>query len=636
MNLFTHGSPFITRLQRVMTKVFCSLTVILLLHVAAFSQSANILITPASSTINIGQSFTVNVRVDMQSGSCNAAEVHLNFDPAFLRITNITRPSSGTFTSETIPLPASPYSTANSAGHLEYAAGIPSGSTSADFDILAITFSTPVSSPQTGTTSLSLQNTPGHRTRTALNGTPLTGTLTGASATIQGCTSPTASIAAAASSTICNGQPIGLRLASATGTSPYSIVVNGTTYPGATVGSTFATIPFPTYKIWPSASPTGAGEVRQNDGGAIEVGTKFTSTQTGFVKGVRFYSGSGSYTVSGTYKGKLWNFNTGALLGTVNFTGVTKGAWQEVMFATPVSIAANTTYLITSYSSAGNYVATDGYFSTGVTNGPLTALANSTSVNGMYFFGSEQAGPTTNFSNWQFFQSANYWVDVIFVPNTASFALTSVTDANGCNSTGSPLQTLNILSVDCSSLPVTLLNLSASPAASKVTVRWTTSSEINNLGFEVQRSTDGNSWTTLGFVQGAGNSSTTRSYSYLDNNLEPRKYYYKLKQIDIDQHYKYSSIVTATLNGKADFVLEQNFPNPFTTQTTIQFTMPKRETVTISLFDMNGRVLKTLINGTKEAGSHVITLNTGTLPKGIYYYRMQAGDFTDAKKLTIQ
>ena len=625
-----------TPLRRVEAKLLCLLTCILLLNAAVFSQSANILITPASSTINIGQSFTVNVRVDMQSGSCNAAEVHLNFDPAFLRITNITRPSSATFSSESISLPAAPYTTVNAAGHLEYAAGIPSGSTAADFDILAITFSTPVSSPQAGTTSLGLQNTPGHRTRTAFNGTPLGGTLTGASATIQGCTPPTASIATAASSTICNGQPIGLRLASATGVSPYSLVVNGITYPGVTVGSTFATIPFPTYKVWPSASPTGAGEVRQNDGTAIEVGTKFVSTQTGFVKGVRFYSGSGSYTVSGTYKGKLWNYNTGALLGTVTYTGVTKGAWQEIMFATPVSIAANTTYLVTYYSSAGNYVATDGYFSSGVTNGPLTAVANSVSPNGIYIKGTEQAGPSTNFANWQFFQSANYWADVIFVPNAASFTLTSVTDANNCNTTGSPLQTLNVLSVDCSSLPVTLLNLSASPAVNKVTVRWTTSSEINNLGFEVMRSTDGNTWTKLGFVRGAGNSNSTRTYSYPDNNLEPRKYFYKLKQIDIDQRYKYSSIVTATLSGKADFSLEQNFPNPFTTQTTIQYTVPKRETVNISLFDMNGRVLKTLVNGSKEAGSHVINLSIGTLPKGIYYYKMQAGDFTDVKKLTIQ
>jgi hypothetical protein len=186
------------------------------------------------------------------------------------------------------------------------------------------------------------------------------------------------------------------------------------------------------------------------------------------------------------------------------------------------------------------------------------------------------------------------------------------------------------------SLPVSLTNLSATALGGKITVRWTTSSEINNLGFDIQRSIDGASWTSLGFIHGAGNSSSSRHYSYVDNNPEPRKYYYRLKQIDIDQHFKYSSIVSASLNGKAGFLLGQNFPNPFNNQATIQFTLPGTEKVKIVLFDMGGRVLRTLVNGTKEAGSHVISLNVGTLSKGVYYYKMQAGDFTDVKKLTIQ
>ncbi len=220
---------------------------------------------------------------------------------------------------------------------------------------------------------------------------------------------------------------------------------------------------------------------------------------------------------------------------------------------------------------------------------------------------------------------------MVFVPNTATFTLTSITDATSCNTTGAPIQTVNVTSVECSSLPVTFLDLSASPAGSKVTVRWSTSSEINNLGFNVERSTDGVSWTTLGFVPGAGSSSTVKSYSYADNNLEPRKYYYRLKQIDIDQRFKYSGIVSATLNGRADFQLGQNFPNPVNSQTTIQFTLPRKENVNISLFDMNGRTLKVLVNGSKDAGSHVISVNVGTLSKGVYYYKMQAGDFSDAK-----
>lgn len=626
------------RLLKNKTVLFCLLACIFFNQVVS-AQTANILITPASSTISIGQSFTVNVRVDMQTGSCNAAEVHLNFNTAYLRITNITRPSSATFSSETISLPAAPYTTVNGTGHLEYAAGIPVGSTSADFDILAITFSTPVSSPQAGNTSLVLQNIAGHRTRTALNGTPLTGTLTDGAVTIQACTPPTGTIAGSNAASTCNGQPVSLRLSAATGTSPYSVIVNGSTYNNVVVGTPFTSVAFPTYKAWPSTDP---GVAKQNDdivnSTPIEVGNKFRTTQAGFIKGLRFYRGSGTGYTLGTFKGKLWNATSGALLGSLTYTGVTTGSsgqWYEATFATPISIAANTTYIVTVYNSVGNYAATDNYFSSAVTNGPLSMLANSTSTNGMYFQGAEQSGPTTNFGNWGSFMSTNYWTDVIFTQNTNSFNLTSITDATGCVNSGS-LQTLNVTSIDCALLPVTLLNLSASPSGRKVTLRWTTATEINNVGFDIERSNDGSTWTKIGFVPGVGNSSMTTNYNYVDDNLESRKYYYRLNQHDIDGRSKYSVIVSAIIGSKTDYALGQNYPNPFRTETTIQYTIARPEQVNITLFDMNGRTIKVLVNASKEAGTHAVSFHTGSLTTGIYYYRIQAGDFTDVKKLTIQ
>ena len=108
-------------------------------------------------------------------------------------------------------------------------------------------------------------------------------------------------------------------------------------------------------------------------------------------------------------------------------------------------------------------------------------------------------------------QINNYWADVIFSPNNYTFNLTGIKDALECTSIGTPnLQTLNVTSVDCSTLPVSLINFSATPGTGSVTLRWSTSSEINNLGFEVQRSIDGTGgWTTLTFVNGAGNSNST-------------------------------------------------------------------------------------------------------------------------------
>jgi len=306
-----------------------------------------------------------------------------------------------------------------------------------------------------------------------------------------------------------------------------------------------------------------------------------------------------------------------------------------VTLSTPVAISANTIYLVTCYSSAGNYVASDNFFSTAVTNGPLTALSNSTSSNGAYFFGSEQAGPSTNFNNWQTFQSANYWVDVIFAQNTNSFNLSSVTDATGCTNAGS-LQTLNVSSVDCGTLPVSLLGLSASPSGRHVTLRWSTVTETNNVGFDVERSDDASNWIKVGFVPGLGNSTIATNYSYVDDNLEPRKYFYRLKQSDLDGRARYSVVVTALIGSKDEYSLGQNYPNPFVNETTIQYTIGRPELVNITLFDVSGRTVKVLVNGANDSGTHAISFNIGSLTKGIYYYRIQAGDFTDVKKLTIQ
>lgn len=613
---------FLTTITR--TKMLCIVTG-LVISLAGYGQSANILITPASSIVTIGQSFTVNVRVDMQSGACNAAEIHLNFDPSYLRITNITRPSSSTFSSETISLPASPYTAANTAGHLEYAAGIPSGSISADFDILTITFSTPLSSPLAGNTSLTFQNTAGHRTRTVLNGSPLSGTLTDGTVTVQNCIPPTATLSPGASSSTCNAQPVSLRLSSATGTGPYNLVVNGNSYTNKNVGDVIDVFEFPTYNFWLTPPVPDQVNNQEQPVQSIEVGVKFRSSVAGFIKGIRYYVGSSG--VSQSHTGKIYNAGTGTLVGSALFTPNASG-WQQVLFTTPLLITANTTYIASVYSPSGFYNESDDIFTSTITNGPLTVLADAPGLpNGLYKYGAGM--PINGFSK------TNYFVDVIFAQGNNTFNLTSVTDATGCNNTGS-LQTLNVTSFDCSTLPITLLNLSASPNGKKVTLHWSTSSEINNRGFDIQRSTDGSNWTTIGFVAGVGNSSLTTNYSYLDDNLESRKYYYRLNQKDLDGRSKLSVIVTATVGGRGEYVLGQNYPNPFQNETTIQYSIPQAGKVNVTLFDISGRAVRVLVNGSKEAGTHAISLNTGTLTKGIYYYRLQAGDFSDVKKLTIQ
>ena len=142
-----------------------------------------------------------------------------------------------------------------------------------------------------------------------------------------------------------------------------------------------------------------------NDSSAVELGVKFRPSANGFITGIRFYKGTGN---TGTHVGKLWS-NAGTLLATATFSNETATGWQQVDFASPVAVTANTVYVASYYAPVGRYAVNSNYFATGVTNGPLYALSNSESGgNGVYRYGTGGGFPN------QTWQSANYWVDVVF------------------------------------------------------------------------------------------------------------------------------------------------------------------------------------------------------------------------------
>jgi phage terminase large subunit-like protein len=235
-------------------------------------------------------------------------------------------------------------------------------------------------------------------------------------------------------SSTCNGAAFNLTLSSATGASPYDLVINGVTYNDKTVGNTITSFTPSTQKIW-TTNPT----VTNNEDNPVELGVKFRSTETGYIKGVRFFS---SNNPSGTYTGHLWT-SSGTLLASATFSSVTTSAWQEVLFSTPVHISANTTYVASYYTAGGRYSSATSGLVSAVTNGSLTALASGSSGgNGVYTYGSSSAFPTSTFSN------SHYWADVLFVPDTYTFNLTSVTDNNNCGNAGA-LQTLTVTSEVC-------------------------------------------------------------------------------------------------------------------------------------------------------------------------------------------
>ena len=84
-----------------------------------------------------------------------------------------------------------------------------------------------------------------------------------------------------------------------------------------------------------------------------------------------------------------------------------------------------------------------------------------------------------------------------------------------------------------------------------------------------------------------------------------------------------------------EFRLEQNYPNPFNPSTTIEFALPRQAEVTLQIFDLLGRAVTTLVDDELGAGSYKLTFEAEDLPSGIYFYRLQAGDFIKTRKFTL-
>jgi hypothetical protein len=144
-----------------------------------------------------------------------------------------------------------------------------------------------------------------------------------------------------------------------------------------------------------------------NDPAAVELGMRFRSDTSGTVSGVRFYKGAGN---TGTHVGSLWT-TSGTKLASVTFTGETTTGWQQANFATPVTIAAGQTYVVSYFAPNGHYATNPNQFSSAVDRGPLHGLANGfDGPNGVFRYGATGGFPD---STWQ---ATNYWVDVVFQP----------------------------------------------------------------------------------------------------------------------------------------------------------------------------------------------------------------------------
>ncbi len=199
-------------------------------------------------------------------------------------------------------------------------------------------------------------------------------------------------------------------------------------------------------------------------------------------------------------------------------------------------------------------------------------------------------------------------------------------------------------------IPVELTNFTSKVIGNDVVLSWTTASELNNKGFEIERrfiDDEESEWNSVGFVQGSGTNSQIKTYSFTDENLVNGEYSYRLKQIDFNGTYKIYDEISVFVGLPNNFSLEQNYPNPFNPATTIKFSIPALgsssiKLVKLNVYDILGVKVATLVNENRSAGNYEVIFNPAefNLASGVYFYHLSVTDdksreimFTDTKKL---
>ncbi len=384
-----------------------------------------------------------------------------------------------------------------------------------------------------------------------------------------------------------------------TNTTGYVAGSNGKVVKTTDAGNTWIDVSIPTTSLlWDMDF------VDQNIGWVVGTGEKIFGTKDGGVTWLEQYSGGGL----GSYGVSFIDAMHGIVSGTGGNTYYTDdggSTWNSAI--TP---PGNTVWGIHYVETANGTLA-------------LTACASG------YVYKSEDGGRTwtleprftiNTFSDVAFSDAANAW----FVGNSGIILKYTNPD----------------------NIPVELSSFTASLNGNDIILNWTTATETNNKGFEVERSRNqeiknkNEEWERLLFLEGNGTATQPTSYTYTDKNLKPGSYRYRLKQIDFDGTTKYLELTDAVkVEMPAEFSLGQNYPNPFNPATKITFTIPVKSIVTLKIFDALGSEVLTLVNGEYEPGYYEIEFSAAggvyNIASGIYFYKLTAGNFTDTKKMVV-
>ncbi len=253
--------------------------------------------------------------------------------------------------------------------------------------------------------------------------------------------------------------------------------------------------------------------------------------------------------------------------------------------------------------------------------------------------------------NYQAFIKKPGWPDILFLKDylVDSLGITGISDwyfpfansisADGLTIVGTaypPGGGPNAYAVKLgNTVPVELTSFSANYSGNVVELNWSTATETNNLGFSVERKTNNTNWSEIGFVSGRGTTTETNFYSYSDKSVSANKYFYRLKQQDFDGSFEYSNVIEVAVSVVKEFSLSQNYPNPFNPSTTIEFNIPQQDFVNISVYNLLGEKVSTIVNDVLESGNHKIQFNASGFASGIYIVKMSSGNFSDVIKINL-
>ncbi|MBL0308478.1 MAG: T9SS type A sorting domain-containing protein [Bacteroidetes bacterium] len=186
-------------------------------------------------------------------------------------------------------------------------------------------------------------------------------------------------------------------------------------------------------------------------------------------------------------------------------------------------------------------------------------------------------------------------------------------------------------------LPVELIYLEAEAMDnSYIQVRWATAVEINNYGFDVERSTDGASWTKVSFVNGHNNSTIQQTYQYDDREVVSNvRYYYRLKQMDYNGDFKHTDMVTAILTSTTTFEVLDLVPNPTASHTTLQILSSKDQEITVDIYNIVGQKVLSRHHQIVKGQNNNIDFQLSILASGTYSVMVSSANEVYVKKLVI-